>query len=131
MDKGPLFAPLVQYLDDKVGGLGADPDHSVRVLYNKNTLTWRIAVGYFDTLDQAEAWKAAIAKFPKAHGQRFDDTVVSQRSASYTVLSGCARSASSRCDGCETFLPGLARAVPMMIPCELRVRRSDVWSSIT
>ena len=32
-----------------------------------------------------------------------------------------------RCDGCETFLPGFVRAVPMMMPCELRVRLSICW----
>ena len=46
------------------------------------------------------------------------------RSASYTVRSGATRSGSLKCEGCDTSLPGLARAVPMRMPCELRVRRS-------
>ena len=52
-----------------------------------------------------------------------------ERSASYTVRKGATRAGSSKCDGCATSRPGLLRAVPIKIPCELRVRRSTRPSS--
>ena len=42
--------------------------------------------------------------------------------ASYTVFKAAVRLASCKCSGRETSLPGLVRAVPMMMPWLLRVR---------
>ena len=97
-------------------------------------------LGQVDDGDSLRAGRQPILKHLELVGrlQRVvaadaDQGIDAQRQQRRHRRGAAARTAcgSSRCDGCEMSLPGLVRAVPIMIPCVFRDRFSKLDCSLT
>ncbi len=75
VEAGPLFEPLLVYLDEKLAAAQA-PLGSVDLLYKKQEERYRVVLGYFETRADAEAWVATVRSIPSFGRQGFENVLV-------------------------------------------------------